>query len=196
MRRYHEPWTAIHNSDLIPGYTLVRSDEHFDLIPCWQDDALIATDYLGWFRLPKTRIVNGVEREVGAWYENGQYMFDCHSPYYCPDIDLEFRPTANWKHTKILLDRFLEHRKSMPITDGLTVLKHVNAFSTKFYEWSGPTCFYAKFDEMEYWDNTRELLYCNIILSNWDCQIKEREYDQDGRQMHPDDDAKEFYGES
>lgn len=167
--------------DLSCDMYLSKNAIEIRVVADWENDATIAEQYMGYVRRPHTRIVNGKAYDVGAWYENGQYVFDCHSPFPCADRNQEFSPTTNWNHTKLLIDKFIaKTRCVLNIRTGSDPISLSNYLIIRFFE--NKSEFVHDYFSLDLFDETyshtsRELLYCQVIANYWDCYLQDIVYD-------------------
>jgi len=165
------------------NYVLGTPNVFLELDNTYESDEMIATKYMGYTKVSKKRMVNGVEREVGAWYEDGHYVFDCKSPYYCADKNLEFSPTTNWNHTQLLIDKFVNKWADFAEFETPPGWKNTGTnyserviFGVSFKERTTAENFCLEFCGIHYRCPSKELLYCFVMLASWDCEIQEIEY--------------------
>lgn len=152
-----------------------------DELQCnWQSDEAIATELMGYTKRSHKRMVHGKEYDVGAWYdEAGNYVFDCHSPFYCADNNLEFRPTYNWEHTKIVLEKF-KKRVAFRLKTVATGIRFISSESNSRYD-DGSDFMVSCNMKKTFYGYRKELCYCNMMYNLWDIDLELRtpKYEED-----------------
>jgi hypothetical protein len=148
---------------------------YYDTIECnWQSDEIIAKELMNYNKRSHKRIVHGKEYDVGAWYdEYGNYVFDCHSPFYCADNNLEFRPTYNWEHTKIVLEKFRK-RVALRLKTSSIGVRFISSETNSEYLDSNDFIVSSNIANKVFYGYRKELCYCNMIYNLWDVELELR----------------------